>query len=587
MAIGARGLRRALTAWQSLSDDSAHQKRLLRRGISAITSRSMRLAYTCWMDAAFDRLERLERLRRGLTILTSHDFFRAMYTWKSLWLERNQMLRLLLRGVSALVQYDVKRAILTWVAYVEERERRLAKLLRVFDPNRRLLGFAFITLIEAVESIRQKRRAMAGFLDGRRLRAINAWKWGCVRRKRQEKILHRSISALVFNNRSRALQSWIDYVRASKGVMLRLRLSFTEWRGASFRRCWFTWLDFSASIQTLRSCVVAMRHRHIYRAITTWAANANRREIWRERLRRARLMSLGQGERSERRLWRHWKAKSAHGTRIRAASTQFARMKRWKAMIAAKGCFVGWLADARCAQQEAAAAVAAAAAAAVATPVSPPAVAESPDPLPIAFVPSPPPPVEPPGPRFVHVVHHYRGLDAMDAEQPAVGMPPTTPAARQHDDARFIKNLGLTTTRSKKKVPATAPSTTMTRPRSARTPNTAKAKPPPKPRSWSTAATRAKARVPSMVPLDLGAAYVHQLEEAQMLAAVRWRNKYEGMPPPLARALESADAFNRMFENGDNVVHTGSRVSAGGAAQSSRPPARARGTRARIRALCI
>ena len=76
-----------------------------------------------------------------------------------------------------------------------------------------------------------------------------------------------------------------------------------------------------------------------------------------------------------------------------------------------------------------------------------------------------------------------------------------------------------------------------------------------------------------MVPLDLGAAYVHQLEEAQMLAAVRWRNKYEGVPPPLARALESADAFNRMFENGDNVVHTGSRVSAGGAAQSSRPPA--------------
>ena len=89
------------------------------------------------------------------------------------------------------------------------------------------------------------------------------------------------------------------------------------------------------------------------------------------------------------------------------------------------------------------------------------------------------------------------------------------------------------------------------------------------PGTWSTASSRAKARVGPMVPLDLGAAYFHQLEESQMLAAVRWRGEYEGVPHNLARALESADAFNQVF---DPPVEWGDRIRS--AAVSSTPPAR-------------
>ena len=62
--------------------------------------------------------------------------------------------------------------------------------------------------------------------------------------------------------------------------------------------------------------------------------------------------------------------------------------------------------------------------------------------------------------------------------------------------------------------------------------------------------------VPAKVPIELGPAYIHQLEESQMIAAVRWRQKYDGVPPPLATALKSADAFNQHVHHGaDNVVH--------------------------------
>lgn len=74
-------------------------------------------------------------------------------------------------------------------------------------------------------------------------------------------------------------------------------------------------------------------------------------------------------------------------------------------------------------------------------------------------------------------------------------------------------------------------------------------------RTWSTASTRAKSHVPYQVAPALGAAYMHQLEESQMMAAVQWRAQYEGVPPNLARALEAADSFNHLFDGAEHVIH--------------------------------
>jgi hypothetical protein len=109
-------------------------------------------------------------------------------------------------------------------------------------------------------------------------------------------------------------------------------------------------------------------------------------------------------------------------------------------------------------------------------------------------------PQKQPGVGVLHVVHHHRGLPAEQrVDQPLVSRKPRLP-------------------------------------RSSR------------PGTWSTAASRAKAWRGPSVPLDLGAAYFHQLEESQMLAAVRWRAKYDGVPPPLSRALTAADKYNYYFE---------------------------------------
>ena len=440
------------------------------------------------------------------------------------------------------------------------------------------------------------KRAGAALVSNGRRRAYTTWLEVAGERAWRLRLLHRVAAALANRRLRRGYVTWLDSLEVVHRATACLGAALDEWRGGAFRKGWFTWHAQYAARRRMLGCIASIRQSGKRQGFNTWHGAVETREKWKRRVKHALGLALNMTARQARRDLREWRDLTvARRLRLRAEGIyrDGARRRRAKAgfkewafnamrlgtlrreearraaeraerlaQLAAEEKAAAERAEAEAAaaaEREAAEAKAAAEKEAAEKAAAEKAAAEkvaaekeaadkaaaeanmeiiprapSPPPMPAYPVvrqrprPRPPPPLSQ---GIVHVVHHHRGL-------PASASAPRLP--RRSSPARRRSSAGVEPSRLG---------------------------------SWSTAASRAKARVGPMVPLDLGAAYFHQLEESQMLAAVRWRGEYDGVPHSLARALESADAFNHLFdpplEWSDRVRTAAASASPGGRASAS------------------
>ena len=105
-----------------------------------------------------------------------------------------------------------RRAVpsLAWGQHALATQRALAKLLRVFEPTRRLLGRAFNTLCDTADGMARMHR--------QRRRALNAWRDGCASRERCLGLMHQGVAALVFHERARAMNTWVEATESARAA---------------------------------------------------------------------------------------------------------------------------------------------------------------------------------------------------------------------------------------------------------------------------------------------------------------------------------------------------------------------------------
>ena len=149
-----------------------------------------------------------------------------MSSWHCFVEERAEQMRMLRRGAAALVLIAPRRAFLAWGQHALATQRALAKLLRVFEPTRRLLGRAFNTLCDTADGMARMHR--------QRRRALNAWRDGCASRERCLGLMHQGVAALVFHERARAMNTWVEATERARARLRRLSVACGEWRGAAF-----------------------------------------------------------------------------------------------------------------------------------------------------------------------------------------------------------------------------------------------------------------------------------------------------------------------------------------------------------------
>ena len=66
-----------------------------------------------------------------------------------------------------------------------------------------------------------------------RRRALNAWRDGCASRERCLGLMHQGVAALVFHERARAMNTWVEATESARARLRRLSVACGEWRGAA------------------------------------------------------------------------------------------------------------------------------------------------------------------------------------------------------------------------------------------------------------------------------------------------------------------------------------------------------------------
>ena len=530
-----KDMRRAFLSLVGASELALRQ----RRSTAGWLDRERLRAFNSWIAYADARARVMTMLRRGAMAMLSYGRRRAYSSWTAYASERALVMAMLRRGAMAMVSYDFRRAYRTWAEHALAVETAYMRAVSVFDPSMRLMRRVLNTLRSSIDERQLRRRALAGFLDAKRLQALNSWRaftsvrsqrvammrhvlvstleytsakayrtWVCFAGEHAQAVtlIRRGAAALFARGLRVALTTWIAYADHILDSTHRARVALGEWRGASFRRAFFTWADAHLRHTALRSAAMSLRHRHVRRAINHWIAFAQGELDWRRHARQALMYAIDAAEHERRRCWTWWRTATSRGVRGARSRTKALRVHReHKRLLSMRQAFVPWARAVRRSSATNSNFVASREAAVGTEPV----LMEDSN-IQNALVAVREPQTTSPNDRaggavrILHVVHHHRGLPSAQTPSP--------------------------------------------RPKLAKLPR--------RPGSWSTASTRAKAHVKPSVPLDLGAAYLHQLEESQMLAAVRWRAGYDGAPPPLSRALDAADAFNRFLDGNVSACGT-------------------------------
>ena len=603
-ALVTRGMRRGYVCWREKAEEASRQLALLKRSGAAMVARGRYRALGKWKEFAAEGAEAMAMLRRGASAMIHGNMRRAYVQWRHGAIDAQRALAKLAKAFHPVLRRKSK-AFRSLLAHAESMHERRAMSAGFRDRHRLK---AFNTWLEAIEAGAQRttlmRRGVAALVSRGKRRAYLAWRENAEDQIWRLSLLRRGMAAIALRGLRMAFVAWLGDAESNARAATRLGSALHEWRGSNIRRAWFTWHGQFSARQRMAGCVRSIRQRGKRMGFNTWHGAVETREKWKKRVKRALSLALDTTARRRLPYLREWGYMASERKALlrahdvyrvaarrrsvkagylvwRFAALRIAQMKREEAQRAAEraerlaqiAAEEKAAAEAKAAEERAAAeakaeaeakalaeleaaqkaaeeakamaekaaaeakaaAEKAAAEAAIETiprAPSPPLVQHQPMPFyPLARKPPKPKP-KPAPPSILHVVHHHRGLPS-SASAPKLGPRSATPG---QSPAR------------RRSIAAVEPS---------------------RPGTWSTASSRAKARVGPMVPLDLGAAYFHQLEESQMLAAVRWRGEYEGLPHNLARALESADAFNQVF---DPPVEWGDRIRS--AAVSSTPPAR-------------
>ena len=301
--------RKMRQAYNTLKEGGDAWRRLRRAATALMQTHKLRTLNT-WRMLGKSSSGQMAALRRAATALRHKGLLRSFASWDAIASAAVKAKRQLRGAVTSMRSQKQRSAYNTWSEVASERKGMLQRSAQtLLNPATRKMRQAYNTLKAAGINWRRLRRAAAGLMNSRKLRAYNVWaELPSLQRERSQHVFSKAIAAFSRRHIRMAYNTWFALADdAAKRKRSLLHSAAAGWRNNSMRKAWLSMVDLMMQRRLMAGVVRSLKYRNVRLAYNAWASAAAERAQGQQKA-RAALRNFDPVWRAARQVMQVWRS---------------------------------------------------------------------------------------------------------------------------------------------------------------------------------------------------------------------------------------------------------------------------------------